>query len=458
MKARETELAYIYLFFDLIILNLSIVFMAWYSLDISLRNYHDISIYLFHGNLAWIITYFIFSKKNLFLRDSFLNRIIRISKRTLFFLVCLSVLAFLLMPQWYSRNFLIEYTVLFYVGKLVFYYFLYTYLKRNRQNGKNINRVIIFGVNDTSRLLRRIIDSNYLLGYRFVGYVSNVSDEDPDIIGHSDNLDSLIDQHQVQMVFVAMSIFSEGTKEHEVLKICNQKGIRLRFIPENQRWYKSRLNMESVGGLVLINPQEIPLDDLGSRAAKRLFDILFSGFVILFVFTWSMPIIALLIKLSSKGPVFFAQKRTGINNQTFTCLKFRSMQVNDEADEKQATANDCRTTRIGQFLRKTNIDEFPQFFNVFMGQMSVVGPRPHMLKHTEEYSKLIKHYLIRHYVKPGVTGWAQVNGLRGETDELWKMEQRVKHDMEYIENWTFWWDIAIIWQTLFGADTYKNAG
>lgn len=134
------------------------------------------------------------------------------------------------------------------------------------------------------------------------------------------------------------------------------------------------------------------------------------------------------------------------------------MQVNDEADEKQATANDCRTTRIGQFLRKTNIDEFPQFFNVFMGQMSVVGPRPHMLKHTEEYSKLIKHYLIRHYVKPGVTGWAQVNGLRGETDELWKMEQRVKHDMEYIENWTFWWDVAIIWQTLFGADTYKNAG
>ena len=458
MKARETELAYVYLFFDLIILNLSIVFMAWYSLDISLRNYHDISIYLFHGNLSWIITYFIFRKKNLFLRDSFLNRIIRISKRTLFFLVCLSVLAFLLMPQWYSRNFLIEYTVLFYVGKLVFYYFLYTYLKINRQNGRNINRVVIFGVNDISRLLRKIIDSNYLLGYRFVGYVSNASNDDPDVIGHSDNLDSLIDQHQVQMVFVAMSIFSEGTKEYEVLKICNQKGIRLRFIPENQRWYKSRLNMESVGGLLLINPQEIPLDDLGSRVLKRLFDLLFSSFVILFVLSWSLPFIAFLIKLSSKGPVFFVQKRTGFNNKTFTCLKFRSMQVNGDADKKQATTNDHRTTRIGQFLRRTNIDELPQFFNVFMGQMSVVGPRPHMLKHTEEYSKLIKHYLIRHYVKPGVTGWAQVSGWRGETDELWKMEERVKYDMIYIENWTFGWDIAIIWQTLFGSEAYKNAG
>jgi len=240
--------------------------------------------------------------------------------------------------------------------------------------------------------------------------------------------------------------------------MCNQKGIRLRFIPENQSWYKSRLNRESVGGLVLINPQEIPLDDLGSRALKRLFDLLFSSFVILFVFSWTLPVIALLIKLSSKGPVFFVQKRTGFNNKTFTCLKFRSMQVNGDADKKQATANDHRTTRIGQFLRRTNIDEFPQFFNVFMGQMSVVGPRPHMLKHTEEYSKLIRHYLIRHYVKPGVTGWAQVNGLRGETDEFWKMEERVKHDMMYIENWAFGWDIAIIWQTLFGTEAYKNAG
>jgi exopolysaccharide biosynthesis polyprenyl glycosylphosphotransferase len=242
------------------------------------------------------------------------------------------------------------------------------------------------------------------------------------------------------------------------LNICNQKGVRLRYVPENQRWFKRTQNLESVGNLVLINPQEIPLDDFGARLWKRFFDVVFSLLVILFVLSWLFPIIALLIKLSSKGPVFFVQKRTGYNNKSFSCLKFRSMQANENADLKQATANDSRITPIGRFIRKTNIDEFPQFFNVFMGQMSIVGPRPHMLKHTEEYTKLIDLYLTRHYIKPGITGWAQVNGYRGETDEVWKMQKRVDFDKEYMENWTFAWDIKIIFLTIFGLSAYKNAG
>jgi len=168
------------------------------------------------------------------------------------------------------------------------------------------------------------------------------------------------------------------------------------------------------------------------------------------------PIIAILIKLSSKGPVFFVQKRTGFNKKTFNCVKFRSMNVNNQANCMQAKPNDSRITSIGQFLRKTNLDELPQFFNVFLGHMSVVGPRPHMLRHTAEYSGLIDHYLVRHYVKPGVTGWAQINGYRGETNELWKMQKRVDYDMEYIENWNFWWDISIIWKTIFSINAYKN--
>ena len=134
------------------------------------------------------------------------------------------------------------------------------------------------------------------------------------------------------------------------------------------------------------------------------------------------------------------------------------MQVNEQADMLQATVRDKRITRIGWFLRKTNMDELPQFINVFLDQMSVVGPRPHMLKHTTQYSELIEQYLIRHYVKPGITGWAQVNGYRGETDELWKMEKRVEYDMEYIENWSLWWDIKIILRTAFDMKSYSNAG
>jgi len=193
------------------------------------------------------------------------------------------------------------------------------------------------------------------------------------------------------------------------------------------------------------------------RIEKRIFDIFFSTAIILFVFSWMFPIIGIFIKIDSKGPVFFLQNRTGINNKTFKCFKFRTMTVNNEADSKQAEVNDSRITAIGNFLRRSNIDELPQFINVFLGNMSVVGPRPHMLKHTEQYSALIKYYKVRHFVKPGITGWAQVNGYRGLTDELWKMEKRVEYDMEYLEKWNFFWDIKIIIMTVFGNSAYRNA-
>jgi len=217
------------------------------------------------------------------------------------------------------------------------------------------------------------------------------------------------------------------------------------------------MNMESVGSLVVFNPQEIPLDDINSRFFKRAFDIVFSSVVILFVISWLFPLLCVLIKLTSKGPVFFKQKRTGINNRTFTCMKFRTMHMSNDADEKQATKNDSRVTALGGFLRKSNLDEFPQFFNVLIGQMSIVGPRPHMLKHTNQYSELIDYYRVRHYVKPGITGWAQVSGYRGETDELWKMQKRVEYDMSYLESWTFWWDLRIVFLTVFGKNSRKNA-
>lgn len=457
MKLRETELAYFYLIFDLIMLNLAIAVMAWISLDIKLKNYHEMSMYLLHGNLSWIITYFIFSKKNLYLRDGFFNRIIRISKRTLLFFGVLVIVAFI-MPKQYSRIFLVEYTALFYAGKLLFYYLLYKYLKFNRKKGRHINRVVIVGLNETSQVLRTIISSNYLLGYRFVGFLSSETSHNPEVIGHPDDLESIIEENHIQMVFVILSLSPDENKRKELLKTCNRKGIRLRFIPENQRWFKARYNLESVGPIVVINPQEMPLDELGSRVWKRLFDIAFSLIAILFVFSWLFPILAILIKISSNGSVFFIQKRTGIDNKPFNCIKFRSMQVNGHADTKQATANDSRITWVGNFMRRTNLDELPQFFNVLMGQMSIVGPRPHMLKHTEVYSELIQYYLTRHYIKPGITGWAQVSGYRGETNELWKMQRRVDFDKEYIENWTFWWDVKIIWMTVFGNDAFTNAG
>ncbi|WP_167607526.1 exopolysaccharide biosynthesis polyprenyl glycosylphosphotransferase [Maribellus sediminis] len=460
MKSRETELLLTFLLIDLVLLNLALAFTAWLDMSISLRDIRFVSIYMLHGNLSWIIAYIAFSKKNLFLRDNFRNRLTRITKRQIVFYLVAGLIAQIILPHNFSRHFFFEYSVYFYLGKMAMYWIIYRYLKFKRSKNINMSQTAIIGYNETSHLIRRIIESNPGLGYRFAGFISSKKADDEAIIGHPDQLEELIDSKGLHLIFYSISFFNGDDAENKgkrVLQICNRKGVRLRFIPKNQRWFRDQMNMESFGNLVVIDPQEIPLDNFGYRLQKRLFDLVFSLAVTFFVLSWLIPLMALLIKLDSKGPVFFIQERTGINNKTFKCLKFRSMKVSDTAHTTQATANDERITRLGRFLRRSNIDEMPQFLNVLVGSMSVVGPRPHMLKHTEHYSELINHYLIRHYVKPGITGWAQVKGYRGETRKLSAMENRVKTDMEYIENWKFLFDLKIVWLTIFGNRAWKNA-
>jgi putative colanic acid biosysnthesis UDP-glucose lipid carrier transferase len=457
MNTNESDLKILYLFFDLIILNISVALIFTITSFAEELNIHDISLYLLHANLSGIITYTVFSRRNLYLHDDFINRTKRINKRIFIFILVSLLLAQIFLPRTFSRIFLLEYTVVFYLGKLIFYYCLYTYLKYRRAKGFYVHRVLILGLNEMGVFLRDLLNNNTMLGYDVLGYVTEKPSENKDVLGQIDELVPLVAKHQVDIIFVTLSAYNDLNKSNELFAICNKLGVRLRFVPENQFYYKFRKNLESVGSLVVINPQEIPLDDFNSRLLKRIFDILFSLVVIIFVISWLFPVIYILIKLTSRGPAFFLQKRTGINNKTFKCLKFRSMCVSDDADQKQATLGDARVTPIGRFLRKYNIDEFPQFFNVLFGQMSIVGPRPHMLKHTDLYSELIDFYKVRHYVKPGITGWAQVNGYRGETDELWKMEKRVEFDMIYLENWTFLWDIKIVLMTVMGSNAYKNA-
>jgi len=457
MESTETELKFLYLAFDLIILNIAIGIVIamspmFWSIDI-----HNRSLYLLHANMCGAITYLGFSSSNLYLHDDFSNRVKRISKSMIIFILFSFVFAQIFLPSNYPKLFILEYSMVFYIGKIIFYLLLYRYLKYGRSKGYFVHRVLIMGLNEMGVLLREVMDGNPMLGFDFIGYISEREDENKDVLGHLDDLIPIVTENEVEMIFVTLPLYNDIKKSKELLTICNKVGIRLRIVPENQYWFKSKLHLESVGSLVVFNPQEIPLDDVKSRFLKRIFDVFFSSVVIFFILSWLFPILFLLIKLSSKGPVFFFQKRTGINNKTFNCIKFRSMCMSDDADEKQATKGDSRVTKIGHFLRKSNLDEFPQFFNVLIGQMSIVGPRPHMLKHTNQYSELIDYYRVRHYVKPGITGWAQVNGYRGETDELWKMQKRVEYDMSYLENWNFWWDLKIIFLTVFGKNARKNA-
>ena len=192
-----------------------------------------------------------------------------------------------------------------------------------------------------------------------------------------------------------------------------------------------------------------PLEDISSRFKKRFFDLVFSSFVFITVLWWLLPLIALIIKLDSKGPVFFIQSRAGRNNQNFSVFKFRTMKVVEATDQfEQAKKNDPRITRIGAYLRKYSLDELPQFINVLFGDMSVVGPRPHPLKLNDQFQKIIDKYMVRHFVKPGITGWAQVNGYRGETKDSIDMENRVKFDIHYLENWTAMLDVKIVFMTI----------
>lgn len=431
----------------------------------SMYNYVDLpgrNLYILHANISQLLAYILYSHKSFFFTDSYTERVKSFSFRFIILLVILFLLAEVFLPEGYHKGFLIEYTGFFFVMKVIVFYFLYKLEQYRYAKGYAYDRVAILGAGNSDLVLGKLFNDNPSLGFKVAGYLSNKGiQSDFATLGNLDELPTLSEKYKLNMLFVTDPSYFTKENTRMLLSKCNETGMRVRYVLTKGYWNNSLRAMnkkDSSRYFEVFNPQEIPLDSLTLRTEKRIFDILFSGAVILFIFSWLFPIIAILIKLSSKGPVFFKQQRTGINNKTFKCLKFRTMTVNSDSDSKQAQVNDSRITLIGSFLRKSNLDEFPQFINVFLGNMSVVGPRPHMLKHTQQYSELIRHYKVRHFVKPGITGWAQINGFRGLTDELWKMEKRVEYDMEYLEKWNFFWDIKIIFLTLFGNKAYENAG
>lgn len=460
MDANHSGVRFFFLLFDLLLLNIS-VYMVYFNSP--MYDYVDLpgrNLYILHANISELFAYILYSKRNYFFTDRYTDRVKAFSVRFIILLITLFLLAEIFLPKGYHKGFLLEYTAFFFVLKVIVFYFIYKAHQYRYKNGIAYNRVAILGAGNSSLVLGKLLNSNPALGFRLAGYISDPdSQSEYTPLGMLNELPSVSERYKINMLFVTDPKYFTKNKTKELLTLCNETGIRVRYVLMEGYWNKSILQkVQSASFFELFNPNKIPLDDLTMRFGKRIFDIVFSVGIILFVFSWLFPIIALMIKLNSKGPVFFMQERTGINNKTFICLKFRTMTVNSESDSKQAQVNDSRITSIGNFLRRSNIDELPQFINVFLGNMSVVGPRPHMLKHTEQYSALIQHYKVRHFVKPGITGWAQVNGYRGLTDELWKMEKRVEYDMEYLENWHFFWDIRIIFMTLFGNDAYKNAG
>ena len=305
-------------------------------------------------------------------------------------------------------------------------------LRYIRSRGYNFKRVVIVGAGPAGISLYNELQSDAGYGFRFLGFFDNdMSFEKfvPQFRGDIGAVGTFCLDNQVDEIYCALPD-KENRKIIDLLYFSEQNGIRFFILPEISQYIPRRLHYQIMGNIPLLSICKEPLQRWTGRCAKRFFDFLLSLIITLLAPIWYLPI-AFMVKLSSPGPVLFRQKRTGYMGKEFNCLKFRTMRI----------------TRIGHFLRKTSLDELPQIFNILKGDMSFVGPRPHMLKHTRDYSAIIEKYMVRHFVKPGLTGWAQINGYRGETRELWQMEKRVEYDIWYIENWNILLDLKIIFLT-----------
>ncbi|MBL7951270.1 MAG: exopolysaccharide biosynthesis polyprenyl glycosylphosphotransferase [Flavobacteriales bacterium] len=315
-----------------------------------------------------------------------------------------------------------------------------------------VKDLVIVGDGPAAEEIFQYCEDQTVRGYRFCGIFN---DEPIDgilgqrRIGDVEAAKAFAIQNRIDILYCALP----GTRRADItdlMEFCERNTIRFRVIPSAESFIPvvKTSELEFHGAVPVSKIRKEPLDSSMARSFKRAFDIVFSFGVIVFVFSWLFPLLALMVKLSSKGPVFFKQTRLGRDNKQFVCWKFRSMRMNAEADSKQATKNDPRVTKVGAFLRKSNLDEMPQFFNVFMGHMSVVGPRPHPLRLNDQYRDIIDKYMVRHFVRPGITGWAQVNGFRGETRTPEMMEKRVELDVWYLENWSFLLDLKIVVKTV----------
>ncbi|MGB4844905.1 MAG: undecaprenyl-phosphate glucose phosphotransferase [Ferruginibacter sp.] len=403
------------------------------------------------ANVLWILPAFAlrtYVGKNMLSFEHFTKRTTQV-----YMLWIIFMLVYLLFTFEFNipRLYIISTIIGFGVGLLI-NRFLYLGIRNYYKNSDQIHKkVIILGYNDTAKKLAKYFEEDSI-NTKLIGFIEDENNVRE--LSHYPVLSSLKNTLQVAKELDIQEIFSTITPEqnNEIYNLMFQSEkecIRFKIVPNLSVFITRDVHIEYFGELPILSLRGEPLDDVGNRIKKRVLDITVSFFVIVFILSWLIPILGLIILLESRGPVFFSQLRTGKNKKTFRCLKFRSMKFNKDADVKQATRDDARVTKVGKFIRRTSLDEFPQFINVFKGDMSLVGPRPHMVKHTTDYSQVVDDYMVRQFLKPGITGWAQINGYRGEITNTEQIKMRVNKDLWYLENWSLWLDIQILFLTIY---------
>ena len=322
--------------------------------------------------------------------------------------------------------------------------FIYYFLRRYRVVfGGNFRRVVIIGEEKTTKQLVTFFNDNPNYGYKIVKFFDLKFNKKQ----HIKEYQEFVIENKIDEIYCSLADLSNA-EVNNFIDFTDNNLIILKFIPDEREPLARNLILDYYGYIPIISLRNFPLDIAANKVIKRVFDIIFSIIIIIGVLSWLTPILYVIIKTESKGPFIFRQKRNGLNYHEFYCYKFRSMNLNEIADLEQVSKNDTRITNVGKFLRKSSIDELPQFFNVLLGDMSVVGPRPHMVSHTEMYAKRIDKFMVRHFIKPGITGLAQSNGFRGEVENEKDIINRVKYDIFYLENWSLILDLKIIIQTV----------
>ena len=346
-----------------------------------------------------------------------------------------------LIKTFYSRLFLLftygSFSVLLIVGRII----VLAIFKKIIHHKLRANSIVILGNPAENQDVIEFLNENLTAENQQIIQLENKLD-------YATTLNEINEKTPISELFLPMTATNEEELE-EITTFCDNNFIRLRLIFDWKKISLRKLVASKYGQTTVLKVSLTPLDDPYNALLKRTADIVISSLAVIFIFSWLFPIIALFIKITSPGPVFFKQERSGLNNKTFKCIKFRSMKVNAAANTQQATKGDTRITSVGAFLRRTSLDELPQFLNVLKGQMSIVGPRPHMLKHTKDYSKLVGNFMNRHAIKPGITGLAQIRGYRGEISDFVLLNNRIRFDRFYVNNWTLFFDFKIIFLTVF---------